>query len=259
MPAVPQTSSTTSEPDGPEVVLLFDIDGTLLDARGAGRRALERAVEEWSGRSLGSLRVDLGGRTDLDIFRELVRGLDLPYPDPPSRRAVLRRYLELLDVELTRTPPRVFPGVRELLERSGRGHGSFHLGLVTGNVLPGARRKLAAAGLLGYFDFRFGAFGNDHEDRNHLVPLALKRSRAGGPIPAERAVVIGDTQNDIDCARAAGSSVVIVGTGFGDYVILAPQADAAFEDLADTGNVLATLGRLVAGGGSSRSSDPDRS
>ena len=254
--------STTSGPDGPEVVLLFDIDGTLLDARGAGRRALESAVVEWSGRSLGSFHVHLGGRTDLDILRELVGVLGRPYPSPPERRAVLRRYLQILDEELLSTPPRVLPGVRELLRavagRIPQHHPNavgvrFHSGLVTGNVLPGARRKLTAAGLVEYFDFRFGAFGNDHEDRNRLVPVALRRSQGGRspspgpPVDPGRAVVIGDTQNDIDCARAAGSAVVIVGTGFGDFESLAPQADAAFADLSDTGKVVTSLIGLAAG------------
>lgn len=263
MKTLTTSDATTPEPDGSGVVLLFDIDGTLLDARGAGRRALEGAVEEWAGRSLGSFRVHLGGRTDLDIFGELVRVLDVPYPNPPARRAILRRYLERLELELSRTPPAVFPGVRELLARLRNGLATttagseserripVHLGLVTGNVLPGARRKLAAGGLDREFDFRFGAFGNDHEDRNELVPLALRRWRGGRAlspepiIPASRAIVIGDTQDDVDCARAAGSPVLIVGTGFGDYESLAPQADAALPDLADTDEVLETLIRLI--------------
>ncbi|MEZ4651324.1 MAG: haloacid dehalogenase-like hydrolase [Candidatus Eisenbacteria bacterium] len=235
-----KSDETTPAPDGSGVVLLFDIDGTLLDARGAGRRALERAVEEWSGRSLGSFRVHLGGRTDLDIFRELVGELGIPYPAPPERRQVLRRYLELLARELERTPPWVHPGVSELALRP-----EFHHGLVTGNVRPGAELKLAAAGLGGRFSF--GAYGSDHEDRNLLVPLALHRlwRRHGPKVPPARTVVIGDTEKDIECARAAGSKVLLVGTGFGDYAKLAPEADAALPDLGNVDLVLETLARLT--------------
>lgn len=244
-----EPARTESSSAATDVFLLFDVDGTLIDARGAGRRALERAVSEWSGRSLTDVSVELGGRTDLAIFRELVTRLGLDYPPPSVRRAVLRRYLALLDDELARTAPRVHPGVVTLLERC-RAHPSdpnagssvvFHLGLVTGNVLPGARRKLAAAGLLDYF--AFGAFGSDHEDRNLLVPLALSRwSRRSGRVAAPgRAVVIGDTRNDLECGRAAGSAVLLVGTGFGDFAALAPLADAAFADLAETDAVLRTI------------------
>ena len=235
------TDMTTPAPDGTGVVLLFDIDGTLLDARGAGRRALERAVEEWSGRSLGSFRVHLGGRTDLDIFRELVGELGIPYPAPPDRRRVLRRYLELLELELQRTPPFVHPGVASLIERPG-----FHHGLVTGNERPGAELKLEAVGLGGQFSF--GAYGSDHEDRNLLVPLALHRLWRGFGIriPPERTVVIGDTEKDIECTRAAGCHVLLVGTGFGDYAKLAPEADAALPDLGDVDDVVQILARLTA-------------
>lgn len=235
-----------------DVLLLFDIDGTLLDARGAGRRALERAVAEWSGRSLRAIRVELGGRTDLGIFRELVTRLGLDYPAPAVRRTVLRRYLAHLDAELAQCTPLVHPGVIALLEHCRRPAAevgvdgpTYHLGLVTGNVLPGACRKLAAAGLLD--SFSFGAFGSDHEDRNLLVPVALDRwSRVHGrPASPARAVVIGDTHNDLDCARAAGSSALIVGTGFGDFATLAPLADAAFADLADTREVLRTIATLT--------------
>jgi phosphoglycolate phosphatase len=108
---------------------------------------------------------------------------------------------------------KVNPGIPELLERLA-GRADVALSLVTGNLEPIARLKLARAGLGGHFPRGQGGFGSDDEDRAALPAIA--RARAGTkntPHPRERTWVIGDTPRDIACARADEVRVLCVATG----------------------------------------------
>jgi phosphoglycolate phosphatase-like HAD superfamily hydrolase len=121
---------------------------------------------------------------------------------------------------------RVAPGVGELLRALAARRDEFRLSLVTGNVEPIARLKLARAGLGEYFEVGQGGFGSDHHDRAELPAIA--RARAGD-WPRERTVVIGDTPRDIACARADRVRVAAVATG--PYAIEAlADADAVVDD-----------------------------
>ena len=121
---------------------------------------------------------------------------------------------------------RVLPGIVELLEALADRPDEFRLSLVTGNLQPIARRKLASAGIGDYFEPREGGFGSDHLDREQLPAIA--RARAGD-WPRERTVVIGDTPRDIACARADLLRVVAVATGPFAVEALA-DADAVVDD-----------------------------
>lgn len=230
----------------PRAAALFDIDGTLLDASGAGRNAFLRALEEWHGAPIGQEGLELAGRTDMEIFRGVLERAGIPYPSPPERRQLIRRYLALLTEELSATgSPIVLPGVQDLLVALAA-DARWILGLLTGNIEPGAWTKIRFAGLDRWFSF--GAFGSDHEDRDRLVPIALARLRRkrGIALPPASVVVVGDTLRDIQCARAAGAKVVIVGTGLGDpRALRQARPDAYFTDLSDTGAVLDRLRRLA--------------
>lgn len=200
----------------PFAAYLFDIDGTLVSAGGAGRRAFERAVADRCGPldgALGGLRLD--GLTDRLIVRKALEILGLPFDDPFCD-ALLDRYVEHLRTEIHGPGFAVLPGVVEALEAL-RGRGAL-VGLCTGNVEAGARLKLGRGGLDRYFDWGAGAvcgFAQDGEEREKLVHAALRRAgaRLGRPVAAREALVIGDTPRDVDAAHHAGCPVLCVATG----------------------------------------------
>jgi phosphoglycolate phosphatase-like HAD superfamily hydrolase len=227
------------------VLLLFDIDGTLLlRAADAHRDALHDALEEIWGVDLRGVRVQTGGRTDPDIARDILlrggvsaRAIDGGLAD--FREAAARRYAELVPDDLS---AHVAPHAVETLQALD---GVRRLSLVTGNLEPIARLKLRAAGLGGWFADGQGGFGSDSEDRSDLPAVARRRAGAawngGAPWPRERTVVVGDTPRDIACARADGVRVVAVATGpfaaadlHGAYVVL--------EDLRGLAAALDALG-----------------
>ena len=221
---------------------LFDVDGTLVNAGGAGRWALERAFEatfgiEDAGTFSGKVRFN--GRTDPTIVADIaaLAGVDA------GRLAARRRdlegtYLRLLEARLAETgSARALPGVAALLDRlASRGIPS---GLLTGNIERGAVLKLGAVGLARYFPS--GAFGSDHEDRNVLGRLARERfeSRLGLAIDARDVVVVGDAVEDVRAARANGYRSLAVASGWTEADLLrAEKPDLLLQDLRDTARLL---------------------
>jgi phosphoglycolate phosphatase len=177
---------------------------------------------------LDGLRVAFAGRTDAAIVRDLLvaAGVDGDEADarwPEVMDAAVAAYDELCPPDLSAA---VAPGVPELLAALAERAERFRLSLVTGNLQPIARRKLANAGIGDYFESGQGGFGSDHLDREELPPIA--RARAGD-WPRERTVVIGDTPRDIACARADGLRVAAVATGPFTIEELA-DADAVVDD-----------------------------
>ncbi len=221
----------------PWVVYLFDIDGTLVSAGGAGRRAFERAVgdrcEPPAGR-LEALRLD--GMTDRLIVRETMRLLGRAFDDGACD-ALLARYVEHLRAELHGPGYAVLPGVVHALEAL-RARGAL-LALCTGNVVDGARLKLARGGLDAYFDWSAAAvfgFAADGEDREHVVRAALRRAstRLGRPVDPREALVIGDTPRDVSAAHAVGIPVLGVATGrYGEAELRQAGADHVAPSLDD--------------------------
>lgn len=196
-------------------LVLFDIDGTLVDVDGAGRAAVGRALLEVYGETGPVNDFDFHGKTDPAIVRGLLRagGRDDAWIDERMDR-LWSHYVEALEEELAARDGRVrpCPGVPELLERLA-GDERFELALVTGNVREGAWRKLSAAGVDG--PFRYGAFGSDAELRDELPPLALRRaeSHTGHAFERGEVWVVGDTPADVRCARQSGLRVLAVATG----------------------------------------------
>jgi phosphoglycolate phosphatase len=195
-------------------LILFDIDGTLLDTGGAGRSALVDALEDVFGiPSHQAPELDLAGATDLGILRGLFAHAGAPLEEP-GIQVFLSAYLNRLDARLGALKETKQPlgGVTDLL-RLLKDRPTTHLGLLTGNVRHGAMLKLASFGLGGIF--AEGAFGDDHEDRNQLGPVAVRRMEAlsGVHFPIEKIVVVGDTPKDIACARALGARCLAVATG----------------------------------------------
>jgi phosphoglycolate phosphatase len=222
-------------------LVLFDIDGTLLWSDGAGRRAMQGALTDVFG-SAGSPEYRYDGKTDRQIVRELMRaeGHGDAHIDDGMERLV-ELYLEGLRGELAdgTREVRVLPGVPELLDALER-RNDVVLGLLTGNIAPGAAVKLAAAGIdIGRF--RVNAFGSDHEHRPELPAVAQARAREllGLHLHGERVVIVGDTPADIACGRGIGARAIAVATGRYDVEALRAHAPAAvFEDLTDTAAVV---------------------
>jgi phosphoglycolate phosphatase-like HAD superfamily hydrolase len=224
--------------------LLFDIDGTLVDTLGAGRAALTRAMIQVYGETGPIEGFDFHGRTDPSIVRDLLRASGRTDPWIEARFPTLwPAYYDFLDRELAERDGEVsvFAGVQPLLDRLIVDE-RFVLGLVTGNMEQGAWRKLRAAGISTMFEF--GAFGSDSERRADLPPLAVSRAseRFGERIRVVEAVVIGDTPEDIKCARASNARVLAVATGRHEPAELrSHRPDAVVEDLSDTDEIVRIL------------------
>lgn len=224
-------------------LFLFDVDGTLVAARGAGRRAMIRALHAVYGASGPAATYDFRGKTDPRIVSDLMGAAGLAAREVSARLpSFYDRYLVELSAEIgDGRQVTLMPGVGELIPRLSE-HPEALVGLLTGNIEGGARIKLAPTGLWPHF--RFGAYGSDDPDRSRLPAVAVQRAEAlvGQPIPPEQVLVIGDTPLDIGCARAFGAVAVAVATGqHGVEELAAFAPDLLFPDLSDVPRVLAAL------------------
>jgi phosphoglycolate phosphatase len=225
-------------------VVLFDIDGTLLLSDGAGRRSMERALQETFG-ARGPRSYRYGGKTDRLIVRETMRleGFDDATIDARMPE-VLARYLSGLRSELAgdEHPARALQGVGALLD-AVEAHHELVLGLLTGNIIEGADLKLRAV-RLDPARFRVGAFGSDHEERPMLPPIAQRRASEllGRAVPGDRLVIIGDTVHDMTCGKGVGARAIGVATGGVPREELVAESPAAvFDDFADTARVMEAI------------------
>lgn len=197
----------------PMKLVLFDIDGTLITDRGAARDAFTQSLQEVYGYRGDATRFDFSGRTDPQIARmvlaaegfgsaEIERGLE----------ALWHHYLRALETNLAGGGSQALPGIEPLVDALDA-HEGVVLGLLTGNIEPGARLKLAGPDLNRYFPF--GAFGSDSADREKLPPIAVARARSqSGHVFATRdVVIIGDSIFDVRCGVPHGATTVAVASG----------------------------------------------
>ena len=224
-------------------LFLFDVDGTLVTARGAGRAAIARALASTYGTTGPIEDYDFRGKTDQRIVRDLMRdaGLD-DTRITAGLEACFAGYLaELEGVLGDGRRVTILPGVGDLV-RALSARDDALVGLLTGNIQEGARVKLRPTGLWDLF--RVGAFGSDDVDRRRLPAVACERAHrlTGRRFAFEEVTIIGDTPLDVDCARACGAVAVAVATGFHpaeDLRACAP--DLFFTDFADVPASLAAL------------------
>ena len=224
-------------------LLLWDIDGTLIRTGPLGSEVFDLAVADVVGEAPDE-RVAMSGKTDPLIVAEQLALLGVE-PDPAVLEAVLDRLVVRLAEVADRLSERgqACPGVAELLTALA-GTPDVVCGVLTGNLRPNARVKLAAFGLDDLVDFELGAYGSDDIDRNALVPIAVERvaKALGSEVPAEATWVIGDTPRDLECARVAGVRCLLVATGgYGIDELAALGPDVALPDLTDTPTVLELL------------------
>jgi len=224
-------------------LILFDIDGTLLLSGRAGMRAMTRAFQQTFGITDAFAGESFGGRTDSYLVSKALTQAGLPDSDDNHHR-FRAAYLPLLAEEI-QLPGQghkgLMPGARELLEALAE-FDHLHLALLTGNYREAAEIKLQHFELWEFFEW--GAFSDDHADRNELVPIAKSRAETYD-IPAEaidRAIVIGDTPHDIECARVAGAKAIAVATGgYSMEQLKEAGADEVLRDLSDTEKVVSLL------------------
>jgi phosphoglycolate phosphatase len=223
-------------------LVLFDIDGTLLSAQGAPRRAFERAMFAVYGTTGPITTHRFDGKTDPQIARELLTAAGLTDAVVDAGFGDLwDAYIRELRLELALPGHRtvVFPGIRTLLDILEALADDVVLGLLTGNIEQGASLKLESAGIRN--NFRVGAFGSDSERRDRLPPVAVARARRQTGIEFSRRdiVIIGDTPSDVTCGRELGVRALAVGTGrHAAEELLQAGAETAFADLSDTARVL---------------------
>lgn len=218
-------------------LILFDIDGTLVYSGGAGKRGFNLTLEKLTGIRDGFDAVDCRGKTDIQIIREACTALGLDM-DGRLVSEFLAAYPLYLKEAMSTAEGHVKPGVRELLERLSSEE-SFFLGLLTGNVEAGARLKLEPFDLYSFFPF--GAFGNDEEDRNLLLPVAVRRllEFSGVAVDYSDCIVIGDTPLDVECASVYGAYSLAVATGTHPVEVLeGVGADLVLPDLSETDRVV---------------------
>jgi phosphoglycolate phosphatase len=215
-------------------LLLWDIDGTLVSMDRAGERALLLAIRELYGRDLGAeLPIDLRGRTDTSISRDLLTHIGVPVSAEEAERLQLT-YLARLPKTMPAGKARVLDGIHAALEAIHT-HPEIHQALLTGNLKEGARLKLSFLNIWRYFEF--GAYADDSHLRNELGPFALARAKEklGIDFPSERVWIIGDTPHDIACGKAIGAKTIAVATGaFSVEELSALSPTHTFKDLSDT-------------------------
>jgi phosphoglycolate phosphatase-like HAD superfamily hydrolase len=227
------------------LLVLWDIDFTLLNAGGVGRAVYISVFCELFGRDPVAV-APMAGRTERAIILDTltISGISDPRAQVDTFVAELARRAPGLRDEFA-AHGHVLPGAVAALTAVGAlGAGAAVQSVLTGNVRPVAAAKLAAFGLDGYFDLAIGAYGEESEIRAELVHLARDRATAGygrdfgGPAT----VLIGDTPLDVAAAAESGARSVAVATGGSTAAELAAAgADAVLPDLTDTAAVLAAL------------------
>ncbi|HVZ39384.1 MAG TPA: HAD hydrolase-like protein [Candidatus Kapabacteria bacterium] len=221
-------------------LLLFDIDGTLVRVRHDVLAGVLRSIcRDVLGDAGHADNMELHGKTDRLIMLELcsragITGSDAARLCSRMERALLEQWEMHLDAETVE----LLPGVRELVERLAERPG-ICLALLTGNLEPAARMKLAPHDLNGFFPF--GAYGSDAVNRNDLPPIALERAHAHAAhrFTYQATVIIGDSHRDIGCARAWGIRSLAVATGsLTEEELLGHEPDVVWPSLADTERIV---------------------
>jgi phosphoglycolate phosphatase len=224
----------------PRRLILFDIDSTLINTGGAGVEALKITSGKRFGIDEDLSGIEIAGRTDSGIVRQILAKYGIE-PSNEELRRFFDTYIQFLAGQLSMRKGHVLPGILKLLEHIASG--PHTLGLLTGNLARGAQLKLEHYGLWKYFDF--GAFADDHHDRNELGSVACARAleHTGWRFAPSFVDVIGDTEHDVACGKAIGARTIAVATGSRPRETLAKsEPDFLFDDFSQTNDVIAKLG-----------------
>ncbi|HEY2301404.1 MAG TPA: haloacid dehalogenase-like hydrolase [Acidimicrobiales bacterium] len=224
-------------------LVLWDIDGTLIQGGPTAAIVFDGALE----RALGTApsgRVTMSGKTDPQIVREYLTLMDIDEADHHVPLVLKHLETELAAAaDALATGGRVLPGVEAVLRRLDGTEGVLQ-SVLTGNIAPNAVVKLTAFDLERWLDLEVGAYGSDDADRRALVPIAVGRAKAlrGAAFEPDEVWVIGDTANDLACARAGQARCLLVATGRSSRTELSRLgADAVVEDLCAVDDIVALL------------------
>ena len=219
---------------------LFDIDGTLITSGGAGEASLKEAVRKYCGRDADFSAVTIAGNTDTAIARQLLATVGSEVTEA-SIMGLLDCYLACLAKSLQQYQGGLLPGIVSLLDKLQL-RSDCVLALLTGNLAAGAQLKLSHYGLWHYFEF--GAFADDHHERNQLGPVAMTRALQahGESFSPDRIYIIGDTPRDIECGKTFGAVTVAVATGhYSSEELASHQPDFLFNNFSDAAAVVAAI------------------
>ena len=230
-------------------LVLWDIDGTLVQAGDVGRDIFTEAFQAVLGRApdqVAARMLAMAGRTDPEIALEFLAAHEIAEAEGERHLPAFSEALATAlaaRAALIRERGRALPGARETLAALGRSDGVVQ-SLLTGNVQPNALLKLASFELDGYLDFDVGGFGSDNRHRPSLVEVARTKAerKYGTGFEGRATVLVGDTPLDVAAGRAGGARVVAVATGpYGVAELEATGADAVLADLRDTEAALAAI------------------
>ncbi len=222
-------------------LVLFDIDGTLLISKGIGRRSIKEALITTYGTGGSVDTCDVGGRSYLEIVKDALSGIEVTIDQINQKwdffnEQVVYALKKNLQQEQGWIIP--LPGGISLVNKLSD-NPRVILGLITGNPIGPSWIKLEAAGYKRE-QFKINAFGDEATTRSGLVALARQRAFTiwGNAFPGKHTVIIGDTANDVACARQSNARSIIVLTGYdAEEVIQASKPDFIFKDLTDTGSI----------------------
>ncbi len=219
----------------PHSLVLFDIDGTLVDCGKAAGKCFSAAFQEVFGVACPIFAAEeVSGLTDAAILMEVVRRLDLAPSDLEARRTLaFETYARNLARELKLSPARALPGAGRAVE-AVRAISICATGLLTGSTEATARLKLESAGI-GFERFLCGAYSEDGELREALPPSARGRfAQLFGREP-RTTVLVGDTPRDVQAALATGCEFIGVTTGpYNKDALERAGARVILNDLTDS-------------------------
>ncbi|MBI5057121.1 MAG: HAD hydrolase-like protein [Nitrospirae bacterium] len=222
-------------------LVLFDIDGTLITAGGAGTRSLNMAFHALFNIEGAFKNITMAGKTDIQIIKE---GLGTHgFSMDGNVKRMQETYLRFLQIEINNPMKKIKPGIKETLDLLRAME--MPLGLLTGNLEGGARIKLHPFGLNEYFPD--GAFGSDDEDRDRLLPIAIEKfSRMGFEFTPRECIVVGDTPRDVRCAKIHGAHCIAVATGpYSKEELLKTGADIVFDSLEDVSSFMSFITKAL--------------
>src|SRR2546423_2804143 len=242
-------AESIDDPD--QRILLWDLDGTLVRGKrfGTFKDYTIPMLESVFG-TAGSLHeMVVSGMTDLQIVEESLRSAGITREHISARKdELMRSYIEQMKLAVGNGAHVIeaIPGAREALQ-AAHNHPRYQSALLTGNIEPAAHLKVEVAGLAEFFTLP-GAFGHESFDRRDLPALAAQRinDHLGVELLPEQFIVIGDTPNDVTCARHFGAKVLGVGTGrvHSKDELRACKPDALLPDLLDVDLFMETLEKL---------------
>jgi phosphoglycolate phosphatase-like HAD superfamily hydrolase len=228
----------------PETLVLWDVDHTLIENGGVSKAMYATAFELLIGRS-PDVRPATDGRTDFQIMRELLaaNSVDVTgYVDVSQFEDALVRAMEINGPDLPRLGY-VLPGVIDAINALTE-NAAITQSVLTGNIAPNARAKIAPFGLDKLLDLEIGGFGSDDKVRSNLVDASRRKvkDKYGRSFDSVSTILIGDTLLDVKAAHDGGAKVIAVATGVYSVEQLAETGpDATLANLADLEEFLRVL------------------